>query len=264
MTKPGPESTLQDVRALLIKTGVDDLLEAGLGTGVERLKLADIIEAAGVSRATAYRSLFDNALNPQETMRRDVLKDVVQRPARQEQHDSTVAAATAELTRQTDALESADVAVRTLAMRSIIRVSAGANFFDVAASRERAVITAMSGALRSIPADQLPDERDALRSGEASLSKRFIEMYATFGELFGYRLKAHYEPHHFATAMASLVDGTVMRDGYSDYLADIERPTGPDGAEEPWTLFAILFEATFVAFWEPKDPANPYCDLRNY
>ncbi len=264
MPKPGPESTLEDVRALLIQTGVDDLLEAGLGTGVERLKLADVIEAAGVSRATAYRSLFDEALNPQETMRRDVLKHVVGRSARQEQYNSTVAAATAEFTLQADALASSDVALRTQAMRSILLVAANSNFFEVAASRERAVLTAMSGALRSIPADQLPEERDALRSGEEGISHRFVEMYAVYSELFGYRLKSHYEPHHFSTAIASVIDGTVMRDGYSEFLADIKRPTGPDGADESWTLFAILFEATYLAFWEPKDAANPFCDLRNY
>lgn len=264
MRKPGPESTLEDVRALLIQTGVDDLLAAGLGTGVERLKLADVIEAAGVSRATAYRSLFDEALNPQETMRRDVLKYVVGGTTRHERLASTSAAATAEFIRQADALASSNVEVRTHAMRSILRVAANCNFFEVAASRERAILTAMSGALRSIPADRLPEERDALRSGEESISHQFIEMYAAFSELFGYRLQSHYEPQHFATAMASVVDGTVMRDGYSDFLADIKRPTGPDGAEESWTLFATLFEATYLAFWEPKDAVNPFCDLRNY
>ena len=49
-----------------------------------------------------------------------------------------------------------------------------------------------------------------------------------------------------------------MREGLSDELDGISRPSGPEGENEEWTLLGIAFDGMFRAFFEPDDPADPF------
>ena len=62
--RPGPDSTLAEVRAALVEEGVEILARVGVDLGLDRIKLADVIAATGVGRSSAYRSLADPELNP--------------------------------------------------------------------------------------------------------------------------------------------------------------------------------------------------------
>jgi hypothetical protein len=259
--RPGPESTLDEVHDALVEAAVAMLSETGVEIGLTHLKLSSVIAATGVSRSTAYRSLADESLPPQSVLHRDVMSRLLSRDAREANRPPVTAATLAEIEHQRENLASTDIADRTYAVRSIIRVGAGAGFEVVSNSVERSMLTAAYGALRSSAAS---DWRiDELRRGERRISEQFGDLYSQLAARFGYRLRPEFTSLQFATAAAAMVEGMSMRYGLSDQLGPIMRPTGREGGLEEWSLYATVFEAVFVAFFEPIDE-EPFADLLRY
>ncbi len=107
---------------------------------------------------------------------------------------------------------------------------------------ERALLSAVYGSLRSSPAP--PDWRhDAFSQAERHVNVTMEQ---------------------FTAAGISLVEGIAMRRSFNDQITMIDRPTGPGGTIEKWSLFAMAFEALFIGFREPIDPTTPFADLTAY
>lgn len=260
--KPGPESTLDDVRAKLVTAGIQLLRERGVDVGLAEVPLSDAIAAAGVTRSTAYRSLAHEDLNPQAALHRELLTYLLRRYNQGDAKVSIEHAVTEELARHEHALRSDDVRLRTAALRGVIRVGANASYQQVIESPERSILTAIYGALQSSP--QSDWRRDALAEGEAGLTAMFTELYTQLADLFGYGPKPSFTMAQFTAAGASLLEGIAMRHGVNDLVTMIDRPTGPSGSPQAWSLFAISFEALFVGMCEPQNPTDPVADLLQY
>ena len=56
----------------------------------------------------------------------------------------------------------------------------------------------------------------------------------------------------FSAVTFALNEGLVHRLSDTFRRGGIQRPTGPDGEQREWTLYAIGFEALVHAFWEKK------------
>lgn len=263
MARPGPDSTLDEVRAKLIVAGTELLRERGVDLGLAEVPLADAITKAGVTRSTAYRSLAHDELAPQAVLHRALVDNLLTRYTQGEARDDIQADISAELADYADDIENGDVGARTRAMRAIIRVGANRSYVGAIDSPERSILTAMYGALRS-SADESDWRRESLSEGERSLNEMFSALYEGLSTLFHHRLRAPFTMDQFTAAAASLLEGMAMRHGFNDELRTVERPTGPDGALESWTLFAIAFEAMFVGMFEPDDPDDPFADLTRY
>ena len=247
--RPGPESTLADVRDQLVAEAVEQIERFGVDIGLDHIKLADVIEATGVGRSSAYRSLADDTLAPQEVLHRELFAQILGRHHRQTNLSIVTAATMDELARQQPNLDSGDPERRAAAIRGLIRVGSAASYHEVVASIERAILISSYGALRSSPGQDW--RHDALRRGEQVLATLFGELYAGLSEIVGYRLRDGLSMEQFSTAIAALLEGLAMRDGFSEHLVGIDRPTGPDGEIESWTLFAIGFEGIYGVFFEP-------------
>ena len=260
--RPGPESTLEQTKALLIEASIELLRERGIDVGLSHIPLSDTIARAGVTRSTAYRSLADDELTPQAVLHREILLYLLTRYKRSDTLDQISGEIGAELQKHASVLETGDVASRTAAMRSVIRVGANSSYHDVIESPELAILTAIYGALQS--SATIDWRHHAVAEGERGLTQMFTELYTGLTELFQYQIKPPFTMEQFTTTGASLVEGIAMRQGFNDQVTMIDRPTGEDGALEPWTLFAIAFESLFVGMFEPRNPADPYADLLHY
>ncbi len=261
--RPGPDSTLDSVRAQLIDAGIVLLRRRGVELGLGEITLSDAIAEAGVTRSTAYRSLADETLAPQAMLHRELITYLLTRYSRGDTRDAIEGAIAQDLARHEQALESGTTQQRTLAMRSIIRVGANTSYEGVIDSPERAILTAMYGAVRS--STEPPDWRhEALTEGEQNLNAMFSALYRGLAELFHYRVKPPFTMDQFTAAGASLIEGLAMRHEFNPELATTQRPTGPAGQDESWTLFAIAFEAMFVGMCEPDNPDAPFADLLRY
>ena len=261
--RPGPESTLDDVRNSLIAAGSKLLSERGAELGLSRITLSDTIREANVSRSTAYRSLAHDELAPQAVLHQAVLTQLLGRYSKTTSTDAIAAAVTKEFERHTHIVSDGSVQQRTTLLRSLIRIGANTSFLDLIGSPERSLLTAVYGSLQSSP--EPPDWRhEALRQGEANLTRMFSELYTGFSDLFDYQVRAPFTMEQLVAIGASLVEGLAMRHGFNDQIVMVDRATGPDGAIEQWSLFAIAFENLFVTMCEPRDARNPFADLAQY
>lgn len=252
--RPGPESTLDDVRDQLVAEAVTALERLGVDVGLDHIKLADVIDSAGVGRSTAYRSLADDHLAPQEVLHRDLLAQILRRHHRRTNLAIVTEATMAELERQRAHLESDDAERTASAMQALIRVGGAASYREVVSSTERTILISSYGALRSSPVRDW--RHDELAEGEQVLATLFGEIYAGLSALAGYRLRSGFTMEQFSTAIAALLEGLAMREGFSEHLDRIDRATGPDGELEEWTLFAIGFEGIYGVFFEPIRSAS--------
>lgn len=260
--RPGPDSTLEQTKTLLIAAAIELLRERGIDVGLTHVPLSDTIERAGVTRSTAYRSLADDELPPQAVLHREILLYLLTRYTRGDTINTIGIEIAAELDRHAEALASGDVASRTRAMRGVIRVGANSSYKDVIDSPERAILTAIYGALQS---SAVADWRhQALAEGERGLTVMFTELYSGLTDLFQYRVRPQFTMDQFTTAGASLIEGIAMRHGFNEQVVMVDRPTGLGGAPETWSLFAIAFESMFIGMFEPADPDQPFADLLNY
>lgn len=257
--KPGPESTLGAVRQRLVAAATADLADRGIDIGLGHITLADAIQVSGVTRSTAYRSLADDTLSPQDVLRRDVLTDMLSRHARDSNLVQVQAAVGAELERQAENLASSDLATRTAAFRQLIRIGTTASYREVAESSERSILAVAYGSLQSSGADDW--RLEALTHGEAQAAVLFADLYSEFAGMVHHKLRDGYTMEHFATAGASTLEGLALRHGISDHLDNIERPTTGNGDPETWTLYGIIFESLFTTFFEPVDPDDPVVDM---
>jgi AcrR family transcriptional regulator len=261
--RPGPDSTLKDVRAKLIDAGAKLLRERGAELGLSSIPLSDVINEAGVTRSTSYRSLAHEELAPQVVLHQEILTQLLTRYSRATTRHVINAVIADKLEQYEHTLATGSPAERTAALRAIIRVGTNTSYQNVIEAPERALLTAVYGSLRSSPAS--PDWRhEALSQGELSLNTMFCELYAALTALFGYQVREPLTIEQFAAAGVSLVEGIAMRHGFNDEVTMIDRPTGPDGAIEEWSLFAVAFEALFIGFCEPMDPTTPFADLTRY
>ena len=263
LKRPGPVSTLGEVRVQLIEAGLELLTVRGVDIGLDAVGLSDAISAAGVSRSTAYRSLADEELSPQAVLRQDVQRAMLTRHNGPAMGVAILEAVQSDLERH-GSLDDLDVSERTRVMRSIIRVGANASYDGVINSTERAVLTSLYGALQSSPSSDEDWRLDAVKAGERHLTGELTELYAALMTLFDYRTKPNCTLEQLTVAGAALVEGLAMRHNLNDHGGAVDLPTGPDGAPESWSLFAIAFEKLVVGLLEPADSENPYADLLNF
>lgn len=259
--RPGPESTLAEVRAQLIRAGVDLLAEHGVSLGLDHLKLSSLVEITGVTRATAYRSLADDHLNPQEKIRFDVLSQVLVRetgPGNSHLVSDVISEA---LTDYGKDLDSPDLVRRSAVLREVIRRGAAASYTAVASSSERAILFAAYGSITSQRGAAPSWQLERLRSGEASLIHAFAAIYRDMAALFQLQLRVGVTLEHLATIIASFTEGLGLRTQVNAHLDEIMLPSGRDGELLPWTLNGIGIEAIVARFFEPIDPADPFVDL---
>ena len=105
-------------------------------------------------------------------------------------------------------------------------------------------------------ADRLENEIvPALRAGFAAIAEANLAFARTLQDDLGLRLRTGLELDHFVLSATALIKGCALRDR-ADPLAlhGIMRPTGPDGAEQEWTILGVGLEALFDEYFE-LDPA---------
>jgi hypothetical protein len=62
---------------------------------------------------------------------------------------------------------------------------------------------------------------------------------------------------HFTMAVTAYSEGCSMRNRIDDRVEFFNRPTGPNGDDEEWTLFAIGLEGLVDHFLEPDPDYRP-------
>jgi hypothetical protein len=103
-----------------------------------------------------------------------------------------------------------------------------------------------------------PEQRDRillpLSEGYTSFTKMWDDTFGALAALLGLRIRRDADMSQFVMVLVALDQGFSLRHRINGMIEYVTRPTGPNGEDEDWTLFALGLEALVQQFFEP-DPA---------
>ncbi|HEY4929417.1 MAG TPA: hypothetical protein VIH95_09740 [Acidimicrobiales bacterium] len=241
--------TKEEIRELVMDAGRSILVEEGLGVGAGDLtfkRAFERVEATTGERltnASVIRRVWEN----QADFQTDVLASVASAGESNGELNSTIEAVAPLFA----ALDRSSPEARLRSVSDVCRVAGEASFHAMVDSRSWSlwvgvwVLTATSS-----PTPHSDRLRRALVDGYELDTTRWGEMHGGLAAHLGMRLRAPFTLRQFTVAVGALVEGCVLRQIGADDLALIERPTGPGGTMQPWTLFAVGLEALTRQFFE--------------
>ena len=241
--------TKEEIRELLLDAGRQILLEEGLGVGAGDLtfkRAFDRVEAttgARLTNASVIRRVWEN----QAEYQADVLATVAGVGDSTGELLSTVAV----MAPLFGVLDRSSPEARLRSVTEVCRVAGDASFRALVASRAWALwvgiwVLGATGA----PSPHGERIRRALVGGYELDTEQWGELHAGLAAHLGLRVRAPLTLRHFTVAVGALVEGCALRQIVAEDLMLIERPTGPGGAVQPWTLFAVGLEALAFEFFE--------------
>ena len=89
-----------------------------------------------------------------------------------------------------------------------------------------------------------------LREGYTSFTKLWEETFAALTALLGLRIRPESDISQFVMVLTALDQGFALRHRINGKIEYVTRPTGPNGENEDWTLFALGLEALVHQFFE--------------
>ena len=241
--------TKEEIRELLLEAGRRILIEEGLGVGAGDLtfkRAFDRVEATTGTRltnASVIRRVWENQADYQA----DVLVSVAGAGDSTGELLSTMEA----MAPLFGVLDRSSPEARLRSITEVCRVAGDASFRALVASRAWALWVGIwvLGAT-GVPSPHGERIRQALVGGYELDTEQWGELHAALAAHLGLRLRAPLTLRHFTVAVGALVEGCALRQIVAEDLTLIERPTGPGGADQPWTLFGVGLEGLALEFFE--------------
>ncbi len=246
---PRTRRTREELRRLLVDAGRTIIDEEGLSTGAGDLTFkrvfAHVEATSGVrlTNASVIRRVWEN----QEDYQADVLLTI-----------ASTADSSGELGRTSEALtpllERFDLSTPGGRMRSLGELARVGGEAGIRARLETRDWSLWIGvwvlALTTTPSGRRRHLRQVLTDGLEAVTDVWEQLFAGICTYLGIRVRAPLTLRHFTTAVSAMVEGSALRQGGDPDLEVIERPTGPDGETQDWTLFGVCMEALALRFFE--------------
>jgi hypothetical protein len=239
------------LRALLLGAGQSILLEEGMGTGADVLnfkRVFDRVEAeTGVRLSNA--SVIGRIWGSLAEYQTDVLVELASDTSRS--NVSEVATLVADVLGRSD-LSTPEA--RAMALYEVCRV-VGEGLGD--ALRRSASWSVWIHLWATAACSDLPDRHQRvltrLTESYEAINRQGEEAFSGLMTILGYRPREPLTVPQFLNAAGALAEGCSLRDRVDPRMVDIPLPTGPDGANLPWTIHGIGLHALVLEFFEP-DP----------
>jgi hypothetical protein len=236
--------------------GLAILREEGLGIAVRDLtfkRVLDRVEAdtgIRVTNASVIRRVWEH----QADFQADVLAAVAAAG------DSTgELGATAEALRTVlGALDVSSPDARLRSLREVCRVAGVAAFRTLVESAQWSLwvgVWVLGATTQPSPDDRRI--RDALVEGYLRGTDLWMGVHGAVLPLLGLRPRAPLTLRQFTVSTGALVEGCALRQVGAEDLDVVDRPTGPGGSMQEWTLFAIGLEALAKEFFEIDPDWDP-------
>ena len=244
----GPRRTPKEIRALLIATGVQIVLNHGLTNLTEYLNFKrtyEILETQGVhlTNGSVIGRVFEN----QEEFHHQVLVEIAQ--SESEDFKNVMTTIFDEVMAKADR---SSEAARWFALSEMCRVGSRLmmdTLRDSPTWRTWIGIWAMVGS--SPPGEHRVEILEALQASYQKLNRDTANAFEVAINYLGFRLKKRYTMKRVASIITSLSEGSSIREFIDDSEAHhVSLPTGPGGRNQKWTLFGIGFFAMAKEFVE--------------
>jgi hypothetical protein len=245
---PRTRRTRQELRALLLDAGIAVLRRDGLGTGAEHLTFKRVFDRVAstsgirVTNASVIGRIWEN----QAEFQSDVLASVATDEVTEQEHAALVG--TAEVAASIDR---STVEGRRAGLREVMRVAAETNLLAGTTSRSWASVIGV-WALVSGSRGPATNERiyQVMRGSYEGIEVRSNATTEALLAFLGLRVRPPLRVDQFTRSCIALVEGCALRDRAEPGGRGIERPTGPGGAMQSWTVLGIAMEALVDEFFE--------------
>jgi hypothetical protein len=239
----------EELRQLLLDTGTTMLREEGLSSGVEALTFKRVFEriehdtGVRLTNASVIRRVWDNLAD----YRTDVLIAVAGNGS-----DEDIEAARRLAAPLMQRLDVTTPEARDASLREICRVGGALNARAVHHSQQWPLsIGVWALAASGPPSEQRKRIEVALLASHDVFTDRIESLYGGMAAFLGLRLRERFTLRDFIIAEDSLSEGYGLRDRLDGGAAKVVlRPTGPNGEEQEWTIFAVGLEALIRQFFE--------------
>ena len=234
--------TGEQTKALLIRAGMQMLLERGVSAGVQHIRLQDVLRRTGLTTGAAYRLWADQS-DYQRDLAVAMMRMRVAGPA------DTVRSAVADL------IGTGATSDEVICAGSLAHVRTTTSDLDDPTSVLDSQSFLIALALRAT-AHTWPELQEAAHARHRESVEAFAEFYSGLFDAFDRRLKTGLSVTDFSEALAALAEGFAIRalQGLEhpmyDFAEDDEAPTGQ------WTLMGIAVRALVTEFTVPKEHAE--------
>jgi len=250
-----PRRSREELRRTLLEEGRQILIEEGLDSGSSNLTFKRVFErvelktGVRITNASVIRRVWDN----QSEFQADVLVSIAQDEARPEV-GGAVDAIAAELSH----LDLSTPESRQKALCEVCRIGGNASSAAIAKSTNWSLwITVIAMATATTTPEQQRRIKTALMVGYQSVVDFWNRNYAALMEILGLRLRQPWTMSQFTMAVTAYSEGCSLRQRTIDDLEGMHRPTGRDGKDQEWSLFAVGLEALVHQFFEPDPDFKP-------
>lgn len=231
--------TGEETRALLLRVGMQMLLERGVSAGVQHIRLQDVLRRAELTTGAAYR-LWADQTDYQRDLAVAMVRLRVTAPA------GYVAEA---VTGLIAAGADGDDVIRAAAEAHVNASEISAGDPDASLDSQSFLI---SLALRTT-ADTWPELKAASRERHDDSVAAFAELYGFLMDSYGLRMKTPLTVTDFAEAMAALGEGFAIRGMEGLPHPQIHSAESDEVPTGPWTLFALGVRALVNEFMVPVE-----------
>lgn len=246
-----PRRSREELRALLMDVGQSILLEEGLGARADALTFKRAFEriksdtGVGLTNASVIGRLWTNQADYQT----DVLVALASDRSR-----STVNEVADVVAKVLEECDLSTPEARAASLREVCRVAGETQGNALRHSASWSLwINLWAMATSSSLADRQHRILTTLMEGYEEINQHAEEVFGFLMMLLGYRLRAPLTIRQFLNAAGALSEGCSLRDRVDSRMVGIVRPTGPDGEDQEWTIYAIGLEALTREFFE-SDP----------
>jgi hypothetical protein len=231
------------------------LHEDGLGTGAEHLTFKRVFDRVAtttgvrVTNASVIGRIWEN----QAEFQSDVLASVADEEVTEQERAAL--AATAEVAA---AIDRSTMEGRRAGLREVMRVAADTNLTVGTTSRSWASVVGV-WALVSGSRGPATSERihQAMRRSYEGIEARANTTTEALMAYLGLRVRPPLRVDQFTRSCIALVEGCALRDRAETGGRGIERPTGPGGALQSWTVLGVAMEALVDQFFEFEPDWRP-------
>lgn len=226
-----PRRSLSETRTLLLDAGAKMLVDTGFQVTVGHINLIDVCREAGLKTAGSGYKIWPS----QGDFRVDLLRHLL----------DSIIVGTDIVDRLTQTVAGGD---ELPGLQELIRTIGATNAESNIDNDSYTVYVALW--LAAEFDDQL---RSGLRGSDTDLLDAFANLYDALLERYGREWVPPFNATLLSVSLSALVEGLAIRARFEPGVVpnDLMRPTGPDGAEEPWHLFACGAEALIEAFSRP-------------
>jgi hypothetical protein len=241
--------TREELRALLLDTGRKILHEQGLSSGAETLTFKTVFDR--VEEETAIRvtngSVIGRVWENQAEFQADVLVTIAL-----DDHHDRIDSGVGVVRSMLDHADLSTPASRRDALREVCRLVGELHAQTVRKSSDWPLwigVWALTASGQPLDCHQRIEA--ALRAGFDGFTERIVDAYTALAGFLGFRPRRPFTFLQFAVAADSLGQGYGLRDRIDhSAMDDLQLPTGPAGAIQRWTLFAVAFEGLVQRFFE--------------